>query len=59
MTNNVKPIIGNYLIHYYILGQVHNVKYFGVYMDYKLTFNALVDAVNMASWKLGAYGSIY
>ena len=45
IANKVKPIIGEYHIHYHILEQVHCAKYLGIYIDSKLAFNAHVDAI--------------
>ena len=45
ITNKVKPIIGKYQIHDHILEQVHCAKYLGIYIDSKLTFSTLVDAI--------------
>ena len=41
----VKPIIGKYQIHEYILEQVNCAKYLGIYIDSKLAFNTHVEAI--------------
>ena len=45
INNKVKPIIGKYQVHNHILEQVNCAKYFGIYIDSKLAFNAHVDAI--------------
>ena len=45
ITNKAKPIIGKYQVHDHILEQVNCAKYLGIYIDSKLAFNTLVDAI--------------